>query len=62
MTPRPAKKYQKSDLELAVFPPPELLFVLEGQGLELWRTHLEHVAEQERPAPKQQEVVLLTTL
>ena len=50
MTPAAAKKYRKDDLALAVFPAPELLFALEGQGLELWRTHLEHVTEQERNA------------
>jgi len=50
MTPSPAKKHRKNELEIVAFPPPELLFTLEGQGLELWRTHLEHVAEQERNA------------
>jgi hypothetical protein len=37
-------------MELAAPPPPELLAVVGDQGLEIWRTHVERVEEQERNA------------
>jgi hypothetical protein len=50
MTQPPVRRFRKDDMQLAPAPPPELLLTLDGQGLEIWRTHLENVAEQQRNA------------